>query len=85
MTVQPEPFQTLLQQTATLTPEEKLRLIAHLADSLRQSAPAPQRRKWSEIRGAAPYPLFGEDAQAWITRSRQESDEHREQLLRGEP
>lgn len=82
MTPQPEPFQTLLQQTAVLTSEEKLRLIAHLADSLRQSA--PRRRKWSEIRGAAPYPLFGEDAQDWITRSRQESDEHREQILRGE-
>jgi hypothetical protein len=82
MTTQSEPFQTLLQQTAILTPEEKPRLIAHLADSLRQSA--PRRRKWSEIRGSAPYPLFGEDAQDWITRSRQESDEHREQILRGE-
>jgi predicted nucleic acid-binding protein len=53
----PDLFQALLQQTETLTPEEKLRLIAHLADSLRQtqtaeSSPTRPRRKWSEIRGA---------------------------------
>lgn len=78
MTPQTATFQSLLQQTAILTPEQKLRMIAYLADSLRQSQPTPQRRKWSEIRGAAPYPLFGEDAQAWITRNRQETDEHQE-------
>ena len=36
----------------------------------------------SEIRGAASHPLCAEDAQAWISRGREEADEHREQLLR---
>jgi len=31
-------------------------------------------RKWTEIAGAAPHPLVGEDAQAWISRGRLESD-----------
>jgi hypothetical protein len=30
-----------------------------------------------EIRGCVPHPLFGEDAQAWVSRSRRESDEQR--------
>jgi hypothetical protein len=42
--------------------------------------PAPSRRRhWREIRGSVPYPLCGEDAQAWITRNRRESEEQREQ------
>ena len=41
------------------------------------------RRKWQEILGAAAEPLAGEDAQTWITRTRRESDEHREQRRQG--
>ena len=48
-----------------------------------QAANPPRRRAWSEIRGMAPYPLCGEDAQQWITRSRRESDEQREKGVRG--
>ena len=35
-------------------------------------------RKWSEVRGSVEHPLFGEDAQAWVSRTRAESDDHRE-------
>jgi hypothetical protein len=38
-----------------------------------------RRRSWREIRGSVEYPQCGEDAQAWVTRGRRESDEHREQ------
>jgi hypothetical protein len=38
---------------------------------------AAQRRTWREIRGSAPYPLCGEDAQAWVSRTRRESDAQR--------
>ena len=67
-----------------LSPDEQLELISHLAERARQAlGQAKPRRSWSEIRGAAPYPLTGEeDAQAWVTRTRRESDEHREQVLR---
>ncbi|MDQ1326877.1 MAG: hypothetical protein QG641_157, partial [Candidatus Poribacteria bacterium] len=43
-----------------------------------------QRRKWSEICGLVPYPLFGEDAQDWVSRTRHESDEYREKKLRNQ-
>ena len=36
------------------------------------------RRKWRDIMGAATEPLTGEDAQAWVSGTRQETTEHRE-------
>lgn len=39
--------------------------------------PVP-RRLWRELRGAAAYPLLGEDAQQWVSRTRQE-DRHEPQ------
>jgi hypothetical protein len=34
------------------------------------SPTGPRPRSWREIRGSVPYPLCGEDAQAWVSRSR---------------
>jgi hypothetical protein len=31
-------------------------------------------RRWRDIRGAAHYPMAGEDAQSWVSRSRREND-----------
>jgi hypothetical protein len=66
---------------AQLPPDERRRLAEQL---LRELAEGPQdeRPTWASIRGIVSYPLFGEDAQAWVTRTRRESDEHRERQLR---
>ena len=69
----------LIQKVDALTPDEQLRLIAHLAERVRATRSVSRpRRKWREIRGIAPYPLVGEDAQVWVSRSRREGAEHRE-------
>lgn len=59
------------------TPEEYARA------AVEKSLPRTTRagRAWSEIEGAAKFPLAGEDAQAWVTRTRREGDEHRERML----
>lgn len=62
------------------TPEEYARTVVE--NSLPKTARAG--RSWSEIAGAAVYPLVGEDAQAWVTRTRREGDKHRERALRPE-
>lgn len=68
----------LIKQSEKLTPDEQLQLIARLADRARGNYPASKpRRQWREICGAAPYPLVGEDAQDWVSRTRRESDDHR--------
>jgi len=70
----------LKEKTEALTTEENLELIAHLVAKIRMAqAGSGQHRKWGEIYGAAPYPLAGEDAQSWVTRTRRESDDDREQ------
>lgn len=67
----------LIKQAESLTPDEQLRLIAHLAERAREAyAPPKPRRQWREICGAAPYPIMGEDAQDWVSRTRRESDAH---------
>ncbi|MEJ6486342.1 hypothetical protein N0Y54_34645 [Nostoc punctiforme UO1] len=45
---------------------------------------AQPKRKWSDLKGKALYPLLGEDAAEWVSRTRREGDEHRERLLQGE-
>ena len=65
----------LIKQAEALTPDEQLRLIAYLAEKARASSHSSRpRRQWREICGAASYPLLGEDAQAWVSRTRRESD-----------
>ncbi len=75
----------LIERADALTPEERWQLVNHLmTQALRQMPGAKPRRKWREIRGMAKPSLFGEDAQAYISRTRREGDEHRERLLRGD-
>ena len=76
----------VLELAEKLTPDDQLRLIAHLANIARLAYAAPEPRpKWMDIRGTAPYPALGEDAQAWVSRSRQEDDEARERQWREAP
>jgi hypothetical protein len=70
----------IARQAELLAPEDQLYLIARLADKARHTyRQTPPRRKWHDICGAAPYPLTGEDAQATMSRSRQEDDAARQQ------
>lgn len=69
---------------AQLPPVEQKQLAETILRELASESPAPPRRRsWREIRGSVPYPLCGEDAQAWVSRTRRESDEERERHLRG--
>ncbi len=64
----------LMRQADSLSVDERLALVTHLVESVRQmQRVAP--RKWCEARGIAPYPLLGEDAQAWVSRTRREADQ----------
>jgi hypothetical protein len=68
----------LIKEADQLVPDEQLRLLEHLSARARVAGP---RRRWREICGAAPYPLLGEDAQEWVTRSREESEAHRQRRV----
>ncbi len=67
----------LLQEVKSLSTDEQLRLAAYLVEQAREAyTPAP-RRKWRDIQGSIPAAALGEDAQAWVSRTRQEADERR--------
>ncbi len=72
----------LIKKAESLSPEDRLRLLEHLSRSV--SPPGKTHRQWREIQGAAPYPLLGEDAQAWVSRTRREGDEHRQSQMRND-
>jgi hypothetical protein len=77
-----ELLQNLIRQSDKLTSEELLQLVNYLtAKEQRSDLANSPRRKLSEFKGRAPYPLVGEDAQAWVSRTRQEATEERDQLL----
>jgi hypothetical protein len=64
---------------------DKLLLLEVIARETAAEAEVTGQYSWRDIRGIVPYPLCGEDAQAWVTRTRREGDEHRERLLRRKP
>ena len=70
------------QYIRALLPTERLALMELIAHDLLTLQDSDQmttkQRDWAEIRGKAPYPLLGEDAQNWVSRTRKESDEQRE-------
>ena len=69
------------QIVRSLSPVEQAQLLEKIARNLSQQIPAgePQERyDWMSVRGVAPNLLAGEDAQAWVSRSRREADEHRD-------
>ena len=76
-------LQQVLQEIEQLTTAEQLEVISHATEQLkrRTATHAKPKRKWLDVAGTAPYPLVGEDAQEWVTRTRRESQEHRDRLL----
>jgi hypothetical protein len=76
----------IVQQTEMLSGDEQLALAALLIERVRRNAIATtQSHRWLDVMGAAPYPLAGEDAQAWVTRTRSEEETEREQQWRPTP
>lgn len=74
----------LIANAEKLSLAEQLQLVTHLLEKMRRGyiANSAPHHQWHEIRGAAPYPLAGEDAQVWVSRARAGADSHRESSLR---
>lgn len=75
----------IIKRAEMLEPDERLYLIARLAEGVEQGDEEERpRRRWSEIYGAASHPLVGEDAQDWVSRVRRKADESRGEGFRRE-
>lgn len=72
-------YDELRKQADVLQLDEQLRLAAYLLERARSVVSREtQPYKWRDICGRYPYPMLGEDAQTWVTRTRCESDAQRE-------
>ncbi|MGB8214088.1 MAG: hypothetical protein WCE68_11065 [Anaerolineales bacterium] len=74
-----ESIENVLKQAAQLTPAERLTLASRLIEGVKHEIPGKKDKplKWRHLRGMLPQPAFGEDAQAYITRTRREDDAQR--------
>ena len=83
-----ELLEELMKRAEELTPSERLLLAARVIEGLRQEIPPTYDRpryRWTEVRGMLPHPALGEDAQAYLSRTRRGDTEQRErQLKRGQ-
>jgi hypothetical protein len=71
-------IERVLREVEDLTPDEQRTLIDRLMTRLRaREQNGGKRPRWEDYEGTAPYPLCGEDAQQYISRTRQESDDRR--------
>jgi len=69
-------YDQIANEAELLSSDEQLRLIARLAGRL-AARPAETRPRWEDFAGSSPSPLCGENAQDWVTRTREESDRQR--------
>ncbi|MBW4646325.1 MAG: hypothetical protein KME23_25595 [Goleter apudmare HA4340-LM2] len=75
-------LQQMFSEIDQLTPEDQLKVMGYLVERIKQHVIQVQsKRKWSDLKGMASYPLLGKDAQEWVSQTRREGDEHRKSLL----
>jgi hypothetical protein len=76
-------IENVLKQAARLTPAERLTLASRLIEGVKQEIPVKNEKplKWRHLRGMLPDPAFGEDAQAYISRTRREDTAQRDRQL----
>ncbi|MBX2999072.1 MAG: hypothetical protein KF893_11230 [Caldilineaceae bacterium] len=81
-------LEKIAAEATQLSADEQLLLAQRLIERVRLGTSKVAQEQlektltWSDIRGMAAPSLFGEDAQAWVTRTRREGDQHREQNLK---
>jgi hypothetical protein len=78
-------LQQVLSEIDRLSPTEQIQVMTHVIESIKghvSKEPIKSTRRWSDFIGMAKAPLVGEDAQEWVSRTRKEGDDHRENVLR---
>ncbi|NEQ70093.1 MAG: hypothetical protein F6K21_32305 [Symploca sp. SIO2D2] len=73
-------LEEVLHSIDQLSTPEQLEIISHITNRLKQRELKQPKRKWLDLAGTSPYPLLGEDAQVWVSRSRREDQEQRDRL-----
>lgn len=84
-TVSEQMLATMMNQVAVLDADQQLRLATYLIEQARSGAQAQSQYRWADLCGLYPHPALGEDAQAWVSRTRSEGDDRRIQQWNNAP
>lgn len=76
-------LEEVLAKADLLTPEEQLQVIAILEEKSRiaHSSQNKPKRLWKDLVGLLTYPTYGQDAQEYVSQSRQEASDKRESQI----
>jgi hypothetical protein len=75
-----EIYEQIVKPQAAADRQRLVEIIVHGLSATAPEEPLSQH-SWASIRGLAPGLSDGQDAQAWVSNSRREADEHRAQQL----
>ncbi len=75
------PLEEVLRGVDQLSVLEQLEVVSYISDRLKHHELQKPKRQWLDLVGTALYPLVEEDAQVWVSRSRSEEQDKRDQLL----
>lgn len=72
----------VIAQADQLPEAERMELVEYLLSTItpreKEAESDEKEYTWDDLRGLAKYPMMGEEAQEWITRTRREGTERRE-------
>lgn len=74
----PQQLNDLMAQVKLLTQAEQLKLATYLLEQLQYTPSTPPDEDWQNLRGLVTAPALGQDAQTWISHTRQQADKQRE-------
>lgn len=67
----PQQYQPILQAAAHFSKAEILELISYLTQQAQDPEPIDETLTWLDMEGIAPNLLEGQDAQEWVSQSRE--------------
>lgn len=79
MSMSPQ-LEKVIESIDKLSTSEQMAVIDWITSRLKKNEGSQAPLRWLDLAGTVPYPLLGEDAQDWVSRSREIDQQYRNQL-----
>lgn len=76
-------LEKIIESIDKLSASEQLAVVNHISARLKKDRATETQLRWLDLAGTVPYPMVGEDAQDWVSASRQADQTYRDQLHEG--
>ena len=75
-------LERIIESINKLSASEQLVVVNHISARLKKDRATETQLRWLDLVGTVPYPMLGEDAQEWVSGSRQDDQKYRDQSLK---